>query len=307
MEPITPFELKQVNAWMLLGENNPDGTNYFSPNSQYQRMITKEVYKSVDFLFICFVTSKPTDSKSVPTGDGGSYTLSLLPNPDWVKPTMQDAMDDIIVKARAMNQGIKIMATFTYGTRDNEGFQLENIFQANYTDQQNASNFADNVVAYLRHYNLDGFDFDWEWPLSDETSVEHFTIIVKALSDRFKQELTNTGRKFYLTISPAINSDTIKFLPADLINNYVDFVNLQLYYSTTLIEGCDPGKLCYGAKFEPNRSVESPDAPGVQSAEEAYNDNKENFQFSTMTVWRVNSQNFEYEQDQLIALYNMKA
>lgn len=149
MEPTAQFELKQVNAWMLLGENNPDRTNYLSPNSQYQRMIAKEVYKSIDFLFICFVTSQPTDSKSVPAGDGHSYTLSILPNVDWVNPTVQEAMDDIIVKARAMNPAIKIMATFTYGTKENKGFQLENIFQANYSDEQNANNFADNVVAYL--------------------------------------------------------------------------------------------------------------------------------------------------------------
>ena len=47
----------------------PAGTNYDSRNSSYQRLIQSNVYQSVDILNICFLTTLPTSTKTVPQGD----------------------------------------------------------------------------------------------------------------------------------------------------------------------------------------------------------------------------------------------
>ncbi len=37
--------MKLVNAWILLDEDAPGGTNYKSPNSCYQRLIQNNIYQ----------------------------------------------------------------------------------------------------------------------------------------------------------------------------------------------------------------------------------------------------------------------
>ena len=94
------------------------------------------------------------------------------------------------------------------------------------------------------------------------------------------------------------------------INNNVDFMNLQLYFSTSIPQeltnaGVNPGLFAYGAKFEADQQVTDPNAPGHQTAQEAYQDNKANYQFGIFTNWRLNSQNYFFEQSQQQELHQL--
>ncbi len=279
-----------VNAWIFLNEDEPKGTNYDSSNSCYQTLIKNSVYQSVDILYLCFVTTTPTSATTIPAGDGSSYTIDMGASAHSGGLTNQDYMNYIIRDARANNSGLKIAVTLNWG----DGNLLSNIFSnPNYTPQQNAENFATNLMAYLESFNLDGFDLDWESPISDQTTQAQFALLVNAVGAQFEQQ---TEKPYYLTLSPA----EVGNLDPTAVNNNISFVNLQLYSGFTSPQsfqdaGVNPSLFAYGAKFE----------SGYQTGQGAYQDNQANYGYSVFTCWRLNSENYEFEQTQQQVLYRL--
>ena len=293
-----------VNAWIFLNEDEPvvDGqpVGYDDPQSCYQRLITENVYQAVDILYICFATTVPTSSSTIPTGNGDFYTLQMGAATDPMHPgglTNQDYMDYVIRDARANNPDIKIAMTLVWG----DGDTISNIFKnQNYTPEENAENFASNLLAYLKNYELDGFDVDWESPISDYTTQEQFKLLFTAIGTLLRSQ----DKLYYLSLSPA----EVGNLDPDTVNSNFDFVALQLYSGFTdpqdfINAGVNPHLLAYGAKFEAD-GPSQPDGPGHQTAQEAY-DQAQQLGYQTYTQWRLNSQNYEFEQDQQVALYKL--
>jgi hypothetical protein len=294
---------KLVNAWIFLNEDEPvvDGqpVGYDDRRSAYQRLITENVYQAVDILFICFATTVPTSSSTVPEGNGDFYTLQMgavdPPHPGGL--TNQDYMDYVIRDSRANNPDIKISMTLLWG----DGDTISNIFEnSSYTPEENAENFASNLMAYLKHYDLDGFDIDWESPISDDTTQEQFRLLFTAIGTQFLKQ----DKKYYLTLSPA----EVGNLDADTVNSFFDFVALQLYSGFTNPSdftgaGVNGDLLAYGAKFEADQPS-PPDGPGHQTAQNAY-DQAQQLGYTTFSQWRLNSQNYEFEQDQQVELYKL--
>lgn len=295
---------KLVNAWILLSEDDPEvngrPVGYDDPRSAYQRLITSDVYRAVDILFLCFAAPVPTNSVTIPAGSGDFYTLEIgcacPPHPGGL--TNQNYMEHVIRDARANNPELKICMTLDYG---GTGEQIANVFRNfSHTPEENAEAFASNLMAYLEHYDLDGFDVDWESSLSDVTTQEQFKVLFTAIGNRFR----SAGKKYYLTLSPA----AVGNLDADTVNSYFDFVALQLYSGFTnpsdfTEAGVNGDLLAYGAKFEADQPS-PPDGPGHQTAQSAY-DQAQQLGYVTYTQWRLNSQNYEFEQDQQLDLYKL--
>ena len=283
-----------VNAWIYLNEDQPDGTNYNSSNSSFQRLIQRAIYPSVDILNICFLTILPTGPKTVPPGDGSSYTLSTFdsPPPHPGGLTNQDYMLFTLRDAHRINPRIKCAVTLRYDVAN----LIAQIFSnPKYPPPENAARFAANLMTYLKTYKLDGFDIDWESPLSDGTSQDQFAMFVNAIGAQFKQQ---TNQHYYLTLSP----DTTWHIDPAAINNSVDFINFQLYADSTLPSqyaqmGVNPGPFAYGALFETGG--------GQKTADQAYQDNQVNYHFNVYTCWRLNSGNFVFEQTQQQRLYQL--
>lgn len=280
---------KLVNAWIYLNEDEPSNTNYNSPDSAYQRLLQNNVYNAVDILCLCFATTVTTSSSTIPTGTGNEWTLQMGQANHSGGLTNQDYMNNIIRDARAQNPSIKICMTLVWGNADT----LSQIFSnGNYSATQNATFFANNLVSYLQHYDLDGFDIDWESPISSSTSKQQFITLFNAIGTAFR----NAPKKYYLTLSPA----NVGNLDAATVNDNFDFVNLQLYSGFTTPTsfqqaGINPALFAYGAKFESN----------YQTAQEAVDDNNNHYQYPVMINWRLNSGNFVFEQDQQVSLYQL--
>ena len=214
---------KMVNAWIFLNEDEPHGTTYNSPTSCYQTLIKNNVYQSVDLLYLCFATTIPTSAKSIPPGDGSSYTIEMGASNHRDGLTNQDYMNYIIRDSKKSNPNIKIAMTLEYGNAN----VLSQIFPdpAN-PDQQSADNFAANLMAYLKHYGIDGFDLDWESPICDTTTQAQFRLLIDAIGAQFKRQ---KDKHYYLTLSPASPGN----LDVGAVNRNVDFLNLQLYSGFT--------------------------------------------------------------------------
>ena len=276
---------KLVNAWIFLNEDEPSGTNYNSPNSCYQTLITNNVYQCVNILYLCF-------AETIPSPDNDFYTIEIgnASHPGGL--TNQDYMNYILRDARANNPDIKIAMTLDYGKTS----ILSNIFaNSHYSDQENADGFAANLAAYMKEYDLDGFDLDWEAPVCDAITKEQFQLLIDGIRAAFDTLEKETGTYYYLTLSPA----EVGTLDADAVNDSVDFLNLQLYSGFTSPEeftsaGVDQDLLAYGAKFESN----------YQTAQNAYQ-GYEQGGYTVITQWRLNSDNYEYEQAQQKELYQL--
>ncbi|HYG28808.1 MAG TPA: glycosyl hydrolase family 18 protein [Allosphingosinicella sp.] len=289
-QPPFPSKLPAMNnAWIFLNEDNPSGTNYNDPTSQYQRIIREGLYELSDMISLCFVDIVPTSANTIPPGDGSSYTLFLdsvthPAGPNGEVPTNQDYMEWIVRDAKQANPKIKVLLTLLYGK--------QNLISQIYPDPDNpdaasAEAFADNVVTYLKHYNLDGFDIDWEWHyLSDDTTQAQFKTTFSAVGPALK------ANDMLLTMGPA----TTHNLDPDTVNQHFDIIAFQMYYSTSLPgefvrNGIEPDAFAYGAKFESE----------FQTADNAYAE-MQTYGFKAVMTWRLNSSNYVYEQDEYKAL-----
>ena len=275
---------KSVNAWIFLGEDEPSGTSYKSPNSSYQSLITYGVYNYLNMVNICFANTVPIP---IPLGTPPSYTIALQSATHPAPYTNQDYMNMMIQDARAANPNIKILITLGYG--GNEFTQIFSGDQSQWPAQ--AASYANNVVAYLQANNLDGLDIDWEPMFSSDTPTQQMSLVLTALRTAF-----NTPSKTYLlTLSPS----TSEHLDGSVVNQTCDFLNLQLYGGAQPSEftgiGISQSLLAYGAKFEVDDSVP------YQDAQDAYQGYLKGG-YNVITQWRLNSNDFQYEQAQQMIL-----
>lgn len=278
---------KSVNAWIYLAEDDPPNTNYKSPNSSYQSLINFGVYNYLDMVNICFFEVVPVQ------GTPGSFTIALeTASPPHPPPyTNQDYMNFMIQDARAANPNIKILTTLDFGGNGNELTQIFSGDKSQWPSQ--AASFANNVVAYLEANKLDGFDIDWEAPLSSVTPKDQMSLVLQALRTAFN----TPSKRYLLTLSPAVTTN----LDGSVVNNTVDFLNLQLYSGFTNPQdfiniGISKSLLAYGAKFEWTNGVKP-----YQDAQNAYQGYSSG-NYNVITQWRLNSNDFQFEQAQQMIL-----
>lgn len=280
MQPTTK---NLVNAWISI-DDEPFNTKYDEPTGCYQTLIKYDIYQSIDILYICFVKIVPTGIDTIPYGDGSSYTLQM-DNIAYMKQILRDA--------RKNNSDIKLGVTLDYKDKD----MINRIFSSG-NPTQDANRFATNLFEYMFHYGLNALDVFWDGPLSNNTTVNNFKYFFSTIGKSFR-DWNNT---YYLSISPANNHNT----DTDTINDYINIVNLQLYKNTRLqdqFNGVSKNLFAYGAKFESTYPTELYFTKGYQTALSAYMLNTSDYHFNGYINWRLNSENFLFEQTQQQVLY----
>ena len=96
--------------------------------------------------------------------------------------------------------------------------------------------FEDSVMEFLRQYDLDGLDIDWEYPgmagaghpFRPEDKGD-FTSLVRELRGRFDADAKKTRRRLYLTIAMGASNDVLANTDMRQVEKYVDTVNLMTY------------------------------------------------------------------------------
>jgi hypothetical protein len=105
----------------------------------------------------------------------------------------------------------------------------------------------------------------------------------------------------YLSFSPANTGN----LDVATMNTCFDIVNLQLYSGFTSVGefvdmGINPLLMAYGAKFESGYQNAN---QAYKGAQQGFNYNKVHYTYNNITQWRLNSDNYEFEQGQQVLLY----
>lgn len=281
---------KSVNAWIYLDEDEPKGTGYTSLNSSYQSLVNNNVYKCTDMLLVCFFAVIP---------DGQGYYTIEIGNATTVHPdgsTTEQYLQYTIRDSRAQNPNVKVLATLNYDTNN-----LSQIFSSDPSQwQTEAAKFAGNVTAYLRANNMNGLDIDWEGGFSYAITPQQFAILFSAIRAAFN---ASGGDYLYLSFSPANTGN----LDVNTMNTCFDICNLQLYSGFTFVEdfvsiGINPELMAYGAKFESNFQNAN---QAYTQAQQGFNYNGTQYDYNNITQWRLNSDNYEFEQGQQILLYQL--
>jgi chitinase len=101
---------------------------------------------------------------------------------------------------------------------------------------QSRATFVESAVDFLRRYDLDGLDVDWEYPglpgagnKYRPEDTRNFTLLLKDLRQRFDREQKAAGRRLILTIAAGASEEYLAHTQMKKVQRYVDAVNLMTY------------------------------------------------------------------------------
>jgi hypothetical protein len=276
-----------INAWVFLNEDEPPQTSYTSSDSCYQSLISSKVYDSATFLGIAFF-------EVIPDAQGSTIQIGNGSHPGGL--TNQDYLNYVLRDAREVNPAIKFLATMVYSGSNT----LAAVFSGGGDPQTQASNFANNLVAYLKSNRMNGLDIDWEGDVSNQMTQAQFKILFSTIRTVFDQQPV----KYYLSFTPAWPTSTIDY---PTVNSAFDFVSPQFYDGTSLSEfldaGISPGVIGYGAQFEPGNAAPNASAQQVWNVvSEGFSSAGTQYNYQDIFMWRLNSGNFQFEQAQFMIL-----
>ena len=112
---------------------------------------------------------------------------------------------------------------------------------------QSRERFAQSVIQYIRKYDFDGVDIDWEYPGSyrepdktdnandqgtpnaDDSERETFTLLLKTLREHLDAASKQDGKYYQLTAAMGASFTNIEFADPSKYAKYLDFINLMTY------------------------------------------------------------------------------
>jgi chitinase len=96
--------------------------------------------------------------------------------------------------------------------------------------------FIESGVEFVKRYDLDGLDIDWEYPgLKGDNNKfrpedkENYTLLLKELRLRFNREERRLHRHLYTSIATGGGKNFLEHTEMDKVQLYVDSINLMTY------------------------------------------------------------------------------
>ncbi len=102
---------------------------------------------------------------------------------------------------------------------------------------ENRASFVKSVVNWIRKYDLDGVDIDWEYPVDGGGGIiksrpedrENFTLLMKDLRSSLNRLSSVTGKKYTLSFAAGAFEEYLQWIEPRKLAGVVDFVNLMAY------------------------------------------------------------------------------
>lgn len=98
----------------------------------------------------------------------------------------------------------------------------------------NRATFISSAISFVRKYNFDGIDIDWEYPaFADQGGRPEDTINFSSLLKEFRAAIESENRgnkaKLLLTIAAPAGASNYAGLQLNVIHQYLDWINLMTY------------------------------------------------------------------------------
>ena len=103
--------------------------------------------------------------------------------------------------------------------------------------EQSRATFAQSCVEFIRTYNFDGVDLDWEYPVEGgldsntrrpEDGV-NYTLLLQEIRDQLVVAGQQDGRDYLLTIASPAGWDKVRHLEIEALSNVLDWINVMTY------------------------------------------------------------------------------
>ena len=149
---------------------------------------------------------------------------------------VQGKMDrfESVASLKQFNPNLKICLSFTHGVANSDNKQGGS-FSALCKSEDNRMRFAEDCLAFLRKYNIDGIDLDWEFPglswsgaaCDPAVDSDNYVLLVKQLRETLgtDYEISYAG---YCTDKVAV-SGGYRYIDIAGMDPYVDCVNIMTY------------------------------------------------------------------------------
>ena len=129
---------------------------------------------------------------------------------------------------------LKICLSFTHGVSNSDNKQGGS-FSALSKSEANRKAFAEDCLAFLKKYNLDGVDLDWEFPglswsgaASDPScDTDNYVELVKQLRETLGSDYTISYAGYCMDKQSV--SDGWRYVDIKAMDPYVDYVNIMTY------------------------------------------------------------------------------
>lgn len=129
---------------------------------------------------------------------------------------------------------LKICLSFTHGVANSDNKQGGS-FSALCKSESGRKAFAEDCMAFLNKYNLDGVDLDWEYPglswsgaaCDVSCDVDNYVLLVKQLRETFGDKYT-ISYAGYCTDKVSVTGGW-RYIDIKGMDPYVDYVNIMTY------------------------------------------------------------------------------
>lgn len=105
-------------------------------------------------------------------------------------------------------------------------------------------NFATNIIAFMKQWDFDGVDIDWEFP-EDQQAASQYLQLHKVLREKLTAQGIADNRYYQLSTATTPDKDLVQYIQPAQIAQYVDTVNFMAYDF-------------YGAAFSPKTLHNAP-------------------------------------------------
>ncbi len=141
-----------------------------------------------------------------------------------------------VLALREQNPDIQILLSFSHTVVNGDNKQ-DGGFSAIAASETNRKKFAEDCVAFMVKWNIDGIDLDWEMPglswsgaaCDTENDTDNFTLLVKQMRETF-------GSKYLITFAGYVKDKRRqssgtgwKFFDLKAVKPYIDWVNIMTY------------------------------------------------------------------------------